>query len=229
MIFPEADIDCRPCWRIIPSRFPPIDLFERVADPEDLDAVFEIEALTNPRIRQEIGELSLVPPEDRVSGPGSSAIMAAFTHPNPEGSRFSDGGYGVYYAANTVETAIAETKHHREKFLRATNEDPIEVDMRVYLADLIATLCDIRGQGKSRPDLYHPTDYGPPQGFAKQIRDKGSDGIVYDSVRREGGECVAVFRPRLLGKARQERHLCYVWDGREITAIYEKSALGTNG
>ena len=29
----------QPCYRIVPSRFPPISLFEAVADPQDLDAV----------------------------------------------------------------------------------------------------------------------------------------------------------------------------------------------
>src|SRR5437762_6306867 len=80
-----------PSHRIVPSRFPPVGLFDRVASPEDLDAVFELEALTNDRLREQAGELSLVPPEDRVSGPGTTPIMAAFTHLNPEGGRFSDG------------------------------------------------------------------------------------------------------------------------------------------
>src|SRR5690606_15574123 len=52
---PVVRIEWRPCWRIIPSRFPPIQLFERVTEPEDLDAVFELEALTNPRLRDEAG------------------------------------------------------------------------------------------------------------------------------------------------------------------------------
>jgi hypothetical protein len=65
-------IQWQPCYRIVPSRFPPIALFENVADPADLDAVFAIEAMTNDRLRQDAGELALAPPEDRVSGPGST-------------------------------------------------------------------------------------------------------------------------------------------------------------
>src|SRR5437660_11568940 len=86
----------RPSHRLVPSRFPPIGLFDRVARPEDLDAVFAVEAMTNDRVRDETGQLALVPPDDRVSGPGTTPIMAAFTHLNPEGSRFSDGSFGVY-------------------------------------------------------------------------------------------------------------------------------------
>ena len=68
-----------PCYRIIPSRFPPVGLFDKVADPADLEAVFLVEAMTNDRLRDEAGDLSLVPPEDRVAGPGTTPIMAAFT------------------------------------------------------------------------------------------------------------------------------------------------------
>ena len=37
----------QPCYRIVASRFPPISLFEDVADPADLEAVYAIEAMTN--------------------------------------------------------------------------------------------------------------------------------------------------------------------------------------
>jgi hypothetical protein len=222
---PVVHVTWTPCWRIIPSRFPPIQLFERVADPADLEAVFEIEALTNPRLRDEVGEIRLVPPEDRISGPGSSIVMAAFTHLNPQGSRFSDGSFGVYYAARELETAIAETSHHRARFLRATAEGRMEIDMRVYLADLDGDLHDLRGRGAAHPGVYDPEDYGASQALARRLRREGSNGVAYDSVRHAGGACVGVFRPPLLSNARQERHLCYVWDGHGIATVYEKRDL----
>src|SRR4030095_5398997 len=122
MNIPVHLITWLPCWRIIPSRFPPIDLFERVADPADLEAMYALESLTNDRLREEVGELQIVLPRERISGRGTSYIMAAFTHLNPAGSWFSDGTYGVFYAAYTLDTAIAETRYHREQFLRATSE-----------------------------------------------------------------------------------------------------------
>ena len=219
---PLARVRWLPSWRIVPSRFPPISIFERVADPADLDAVIEIESLTNERLRDEVGEIGLVPPADRISGPGSSAIMAAFTHPNPDGSRFADGSYGVYYAAREIDTAIAETCHHRERFMRATREPRMELDMRVYVADLTASLHELRGQGARYPGVYHREDYSAGRALGLRLRKKGSDGIAYDSVRREGGECAAVFRPRVLANCRQERHLCYVWNGEKIAYVYEK-------
>jgi len=218
----QTPVEWKPSWRIIPSRFPTIHLFEDVADPDDLEAVFEIEAMTNDRLRDEAGELQLVPPQDRISGPGSSYIMAAFTHLNPNGSRFSDGTWGVYYAAMNLDTAIAETRYHRTVFLRATNEKPMELDMRVLTADLKGQLYDIRGQQDQRKKLYDPKNYGASQAFARTLRKDNSNGIIHNSVRLRSGYCAAIFRPPLLSNCRHGRHLCYVWDGNEISRVYEK-------
>ncbi|BBL56453.1 hypothetical protein MKFW12EY_00660 [Methylomonas koyamae] len=219
-----ARIDWRPCWRLVPSRFPPTGLFDRVADPADLDVVFAIEALTNDRLRDEAGEIRLVAAEDRISGPGTTPIMAAFTHLNPEGSRFSDGSFGVYYAAKDIDTAIAETAFHRARFLAATRQAPIEIDMRSYASDLDAELHDIRGKQTELPDIYASDTghYAAAQALATQLRADGSNGIAYSSVRNAGGECVAVFKPRLLSPVKQGAHYCYVWDGNRISAVYKK-------
>jgi hypothetical protein len=216
-----SHLEWQPCYRIIPSRFPPIDLFERIAPPEDWEALIALESLTNDRIRQEVGDVSLVPVEERVSGPGASVVTAAFTHLNPSGSRFADATFGAYYAASDVETAIAETKFHREEFLRATREAPISIEMRVYLADMVADLHDVRGMRDTLPDVYRLADYGASQALARWLRGEGAAGIAYDSVRREGGECVALYRPKMLTNVRQGAHLLYKWNGVEIGQVYE--------
>jgi hypothetical protein len=224
-LIPTSAVRWLPCYRIIPSRFPPINLFERVTDPADLETVLDIESMTNDRLRNEVGSLNLVRPEDRISGPGTSPIMAAFTHLPPYGSRFTDGSFGVFYAGRTLETAIAETKYHREAFLRATSEPRIELDMRVYAVDLDAVLHDIRGMRDIMLGIYDPSSYTASQALAIEIRNSGSSGFAYDSVRKPGGECVAIFKPRVLSNCRQERHLTYVWDGSSISTVYEKRDL----
>lgn len=212
----DADV-----YRIISSLFPPISLFDRITEPGDLEAVFAIEALTNDRLRQEVGEISLVPVEDRVSGPGSTPIMAAFTHLNPEGGRFTDSTYGAFYCSLTLDTAISETKHHRELFLSATEVGrPVDIDMRVYLARLRGNVHDVREGAPGA--IYNPDSYAASQEFGRKLKSKGSNGILFNSVRDPGGTCVAVFRPRLLSKCRQERHLTYQWDGERISNIFEK-------
>jgi hypothetical protein len=222
---PVSHISWQPCWRILPSRFRPIELFERVADPADLEAIVEVEALTDDRIRHEVGELRLVVPEDRISGPGSSLIMAAFTHLNPAGSRFSDGRYGVFYAAGSLDTAVAETRYHRARFMRATRQHPMELDMNVYATDLDGDLHDIRGLRDALADVYDADDYSAGQQLGRTLRAQDSWGIAYESVRDKGGECVGVLRPPVLSHCRQARALCYVWDGNAISDVYEKRRL----
>jgi hypothetical protein len=211
----------RPSHRLVPSRFPPVGLFDRVADSNDLQAVFAIEALTNDRLRDEAGDIALVPPHERISGPGTTPIMAAFTHRNPEGSRFSDGTFGVYYCTRELDTALAEVRHHREAFLRRTREAPMRLEMRLYLADLDARLVDVRRQ----PEYHLPDDYAPGQKLGHALRLEGRDGVLYRSVRHAGGTCAAVLRPRVLQRCRQSRHYAFHYDGTRIVAIDELATV----
>ncbi|MEP7383992.1 MAG: RES family NAD+ phosphorylase [Gemmatimonadota bacterium] len=223
---PVRRVVWEPCVRVVPSRFPPIALFERVADPADFDSVYAIEALTNSRLRDEVGDLSLVASRDRVSGPGASWVMAPFTHISGPGGRFSTASFGAYYCARSLDTAVAETRHHRERFLQATREGALELSMRVIHATLDAELHDLRGLGADQPALVSPIDYSASQALAGRLRAAGAWGIAWDSVRHEGGECAAVLRPPALSALRQAQHLSYVWDGRHITHVYQKTLLG---
>ena len=211
--------------RIIPSIYPPIALFERVARPEDLDAVLAIESAFNPRLRDAAGDLSLVPPDERVVGPGAGYIMAAFTHVSPEGSRFSNGTYGAFYAAQREATAIAETRYHRERFMRATKQPRCELDMRVLAVTVKAALHDLRGMQRVMPEVYRLDDYTSSQLLGGALRAGGSNGVAYDSVRHEGGRCIAAFRPRVLSHCKDRKHLRYVWDGDRISNVLEIRAI----
>jgi hypothetical protein len=215
-----GEVRWQPCFRVISSRFPPIHLFERIASAEDWEALYWLESLTNPRLRDEVGEIELVPPEDRVFGPNASVIMAPFTHLNPDGSRFADDTFGAFYAAASLDTSIAETRYHREVFLRATRQDPTELDMRSYLCDVSASFHDIRGGRDRMANIYDPDSYAASQKLARALKLAGSNGIVYDSVRHLGGQCVAVYRPRLIENCRQGAHLRYLWDGQRISQVY---------
>jgi hypothetical protein len=199
-------------YRVINSRYPPIDVFERVADPADWEALLRIEELTNQRVRDEIGEIALVPAKERVSGAGASWVMSAFTHIG-RASRFSDGSYGVYYAARALETAVRETAFHFGRFFAATSEPRgSELDLRVLVSKNVdERYLDVRA---GHPELHRPDDYAPSQTFAKAQREEGTGGIVYHSVRHAEGECLAVFRPKAIPRPRQGPHLRYHFDGR---------------
>ena len=216
-----SEVRWQPCFRVISSRFPTIQLFERVAAEADWEALYWLESLTNSRLRDEAGEIELVPREDRVFGPSASVIMAPFTHINPSGSRFADNTFGALYAAASLATSVAETRYHREQFLHATREGPMELDMRSYLCDVTATFHDIRGKRGQMPDIYDAGSYAASQPFGRALKRSGSNGIVYDSVRHPGGECLAIYRPRLVQNLRQGMHLRYVWDGERISQVYE--------
>jgi hypothetical protein len=139
--------------------------------------------------------------------------MAAFTHIGIP-SRFTDGtNYGVYYGAKYLNTAIKETVFHREIFLRQTNEPDTEITMRCYVNRVVSPLHDIRGIAFN--DLHDEEDYAIPQSFAKRMRDNGTDGLVYNSVRHVGGECVAVFNPKALSLPVQTEHFKYQWRKKE--------------
>jgi RES domain-containing protein len=219
---PLLAIDWHPSIRLIPSRYPTVGLYDRIADPADLDVVFAVEALTNPRMRDELGQLPLVPAAERVSGPGSTPIMAAFTHLNPEGSRFSDGSYGVYYAAQSLETAVAEVSYHRANFLARTAEPAIDVDMRVISATVDAPLHDLAAVPGPGDPIFDPVSYAVSQVLGRRLREAGSWGVHYPSVRHAGGWCVGLFKPRALKPARTGAHIALHWDGQRITHWFEK-------
>jgi len=221
---PVRAVAWKPSYRLIASRYPTVGLYDAIADPADLEVVFAIEALTNPRLRNELGELQLVPPAERISGAGSTPIMAAFTHLNPEGSRFSDGSYGMYYATNDLDTAVAEVSHHRAVFLARTQEPALEIDLRLITAPLDARLHDLRGLRRSAPQLYDPVDYSTGRTLGRQLRLAGSWGVLYHSVRHPGGLCAGLFRPQALKPAREAAHIALHWDGSRITHWYEKRA-----
>jgi len=209
-------------YRIIPSKYPPVNFFENLVDLDLMDEAYYIESLTNDRLRQEAGEISLVPAEDRISGPGSTPVMAAFTHIGFR-SRFSDGDFGIYYASDSQETAVAETSHHQAIFLGCTNEKPGEIDMRVYIGEVNKPMHDIRSSAYDF--LYDPDDWKLPQAFGLEMRQSKSWGLVYRSVRYSGGECIAAFRPQAISTPIQGPHLSYYWDGKTIADVFEKKSI----
>lgn len=220
--FKKITIHWSPAYRIIPSRFPSISLYDRVANQDDFDALNIIEAMTNSRLREENGELTLVPKNERLFGKGTGPIMAAFTHLNPSGSRFSDGNYGIFYGAKEKETAIAETRFHSEKFLRATNENPIYLQMRLYHVQIQGNVIDLTGYAKKHPDILSPTSYAASQAIGKSIREQNENGILYPSVRHPGGNCIAAFKTTILSACMHASYLEYHWNGSEINYVTEK-------
>jgi RES domain-containing protein len=210
--------------RIVPTRYPAINLFDRVADEADFEALYALEAMTNERARDELGQVERVPREERRYGPGSGPIMAAFTHVNVLGSRFSAGAYGVFYAARERATAVAETRHHHGRFLAATAQAPMHLPMRLYSVAIDARLHDLRPADAVDEAVYGPDDYSASQALGARLHAAGSAGVAYRSVRQPGGQCVGLFKATGASRCLHAAFLLYAWEGQRFTDVYEKTA-----
>jgi len=225
------DLPVRPVrWpaavRIIRSIFPPIDLFEDLADPADWPLLIAAEMKTNPRLVESIGNLDLVPPHRRVSGPGASYLMAPFTHVSPDRkSRFSDGTFGVLYVGDRFEVALMETVHHHAAFMARTKEPPgWTSQFREIVLHVAADLHDLRGGEGAFDAFLDPDDYRSGQTLGMSLRTLGSDGLVYPSVRCPGGVCAGMFFPDLARNPVQGRHLDYHWNGARVDYYRDATA-----
>jgi hypothetical protein len=216
-----ARIEWPDAVRIIRSLFPPVDLFEDIADPRDWPLIIAAEMKTNPRVALSIGSLDLVPPNRRMAGQGASYLMAPFTHVSTvRPSRFSDGSFGVLYAGNSFEVALAETVFHHGRFLATTSEPAgWTSQFREIILTVDARLNDLR----SVP--LDPSAYGETQALGAKLRKTKSDGVVYRSVRWPQGECVGLFYPDCARTPVQGRHLDYHWDGKRVD-LYRTLSLG---
>jgi RES domain-containing protein len=196
--------------RLIPWRYSGRDesdqsvltrLTENVAD---LNALFELEGATNDRLLGEAGQLPGITLRELVFGLSYSHIVnAAFTHPNPAGSRFNGSERGAWYAAFARATAELEVAHHRGRELQEINWQESETFTYVdFLADFRGQFHDIRNDARFRSCL-DPNSYSASQQLATRLLEQGSAGIIYPSVRHKSGTCLACFRPALVNNVRK--------------------------
>lgn len=211
---PVTRVSWRDTARLIPSRYPSVGLFDRVASREDLEAVIELEDWTNDRVNTEVGILHAVSPDEWVAGrPMASVVMAAYCHPNPAGTRFAGPQRGAWYGGRRLETALAESAFHRSRELREIGITDARLQMRLYRADFRTTFHDLRGDDPAYAALLDPGSYRASQELAARLLEAGSNGLVYPSVRHAGGECVACFRPPLVLNVRAAAHYEFIWEG----------------
>jgi hypothetical protein len=217
-VVPDARVEWPKAVRIIRSIFPPIDLFEDIADPADWPLLVSAEMKTNPRLMESIGNLDLVPPERRVAGVGASYLMAPFTHVSRDRpSRFSDGSFGVLYAGDSFEVALFETVFHHGRFMARTKEPAgWTSQFREIILTVEALLHDLRGGNPAFHPVLDPDDYSESQSFGARLRAAGSNGVTYPSLHYTGGQCVGLFYPDCAKNPIQGRHLDYHWDGTRV-------------
>lgn len=211
-------------YRLINSKFPPISLFDDVADASEFESLYALQSLTNPRLKNEIGNLQLIPRTEIPFGiPGCSYATAPFTHVNPEGSRFSDGSFGVLYLADCMETAIAEVQYHQQAYWSNVPELSYE---RFVFRGLICQF-DEMGilDGLVTPPtdaIYSPEDYSAARVLGAAIKAGKGSGIRYHSVRRNGAICWGLMTPLQVSSIHQAAHYEMVWNG-TITGVSKLS------
>jgi hypothetical protein len=208
----------RPTFRVIAHRPYDRPIAARLRSVTDAASLDTIESLTNPRIRQEWSPRKKIRPED-IGDTLDETVMASFVYSGA--SRFTDGSFGVYYAGFERETAIAESRFHTERFLAMGHVPATNVFKRVLRAKVSGSYDDIRKVAADDP-IYAPDPdaYAAAQSYALGVYARNrEDGIVYRSVRREGGTCVVAFRPRLVTGCTTAEMLMYAYDGAHIDTI----------
>jgi hypothetical protein len=208
--------------RLIPSRHLPHGDSVLVAiaeDDEHLRAIFELDAATNDRVlagRQLTPGIGL---EELVFAlPFASVINASFCHPHPLGSRFNGPDRGAWYAAFEVETSQAEVAFHKTIALAEIGRFEDSVTYDDYLADFSASFHDLRRTRAFRRCL-DPASYVASQGLAEDLLVEGSLGVIYPSMRKPGGTCIACFRPAVVSNVRRGRRYRFTWTGSPTPTI----------
>lgn len=195
----------QPSYRLVPSRFPPIGLFDTVATAADAAAVMELAGWTNDRLVAE--RLDRLPPGQWVYGrPNASIIMASFLHVAPGGMRFNGPDLGAWYASASVVTAAAEVGHHLRREAVARSVNTIRRTYRTYTATLTGNYLDLCGRQAGYPDAYASGSYEGGQLFGEKVRGSATSGILYDSLRHSGGCNVVGYRPASVTDVVQADH-----------------------
>ena len=208
--------------RLINAKLPPIALFNDVADQDEFEALYAIQALTNPRILNEVGNLRLVPLDEIPFGiRGCHYAAASFTHVNPNGSRFSDGSFGLMYIADTIETAIAEVYHHQTIYW--ANIPGLHYDRFVF-KELICRFDIAKGLDATHMDLSEPmyasNDYTAARVLGMEIKlSRRHSTLKYHSVRKPGSICYALFTPMGITDIIQAKHYEMIWTDAHIQSV----------
>jgi hypothetical protein len=205
-VLPTSAIDRRDTHRLIPAQFADggVSVLTRLTDdPSTLEGIFELDNATNDRLLAESRLAPGIDERELVFGiPSYRIINAAFCHPSPNGSRFNSADRGAWYASFELPTSQVEVAYHRQLWLKETGwEEEDESDYLDYLADFRAEFHDLRNSTE-HADCLSSTSYAASQAMAAELLSLGSAGLVYPSVRRKGGTCIACFRPVLVTNVR---------------------------
>jgi hypothetical protein len=129
-------------------------------------------------------------------------------------TRYSDGSYGVWYGADSLETSVHETVHHwLTGLLKDAYWDAIEgvaIERKVYLVRGDAGLLNFIPKLDTFPALIDPRPggYHLSHQVGARIHHDGHPGLITRSARCMGA-VYAIFNPKVLSNPRQICYLTY--------------------
>ncbi len=187
----------------MPSKYSAGSVLESLPLPAGVLAdLSELDAATNERKVAELGGCTGIGPNELLSGvPQAQIVNASFCHPSPYGGRFHGPQRGAWYAAFDLETSIAEVSFHKKRFLQEAHMGGEHVFEYVdFLADFSGDFhhLDARELESCLQPAPVPQCYAASQALGTSLLYAGSNGIIYPSVRRPFGTCIACFRPALV-------------------------------
>ena len=205
--------------RLVPSKRSDSVLVRIADDDRHLRDLFDLDQATNDRLLAEHGSFPGIGPHELVFGvPYAAVVNAAFCHPHPLGGRFNGPERGAWYAGFELETAQAEVAFHKSVELAEINYWDDTVTYDDYLADFSAPFHDIRHDTAFASALAAHS-YVVSQDLAEKLLEAGSSGLVYPSVRRAGGTCLACFRPPLVTHVRRDTRWQFTWNGTDMPIV----------
>ena len=203
-------------YRLLPSRFADQEdsvLTPLSSDQAHLHDLFDLDNATNQRLVGERGGMPGIGIDELVFGvPNFRIVNAAYTYPRPEGSRFNSGERGAWYCAFDIDTALAEIVFHKTVEYAEVNYFEDSVRYQTFLADFSSQFHDLRN-APAFADCLVPDSYIASQTLTNRLLHDGSLGVVYPSVRRQGGVNLACFRPALVGNVRRGAAFQLSWSG----------------
>lgn len=172
-------------------------------------ALMIVAHLDAPRLLPVLEEKSRLSPiaVDRSENPlGELFVEQAFLGSCADGGRFNrTNEFGALYLAYEAETAALEVKFHFDRRLAGKASELVIQPVRLQGVEVELSsnsrLLNMREMPPSRHKsmcLTDTTDYTHSQAFANEVVSDGYHGIIYPSVRADGGTCVALFDLRLV-------------------------------
>jgi len=214
---PRRAVQYRGMHRLIPSLYSRDDtvLAGIAGDDAALEDIILLDGVTNDRIQGEQRGLAGIGIHELVYAiPNAHIVNAAFSHAGEAGGRFNDATRGAWYAADELNTSVAEVAYHKARRLaeivvpELPGERP-DLEVTTYddwLADFRAEFDVLRPREKFAEYLEAepvPQCYEKSQALAKRLLSEASNGIIYESVRRPKHYCLVCFRPALVYNARR--------------------------